>query len=145
MDFILESLVMVDAGSQFLLSIISSLIWGGGCVSDSLTPSALGRGSGSFPYSSSSRRSSAGARGSLQSFSPFPSHRPGCILFLVVFILLLLTSFRVSESCPLPPQVGDCLSLLVLLMEQGCSSLSSGTVVGSFLFPILSQDPIPFG
>ena len=66
----------------------------------------------------------------MRSFSPVPSRRPSCFLLLVVFILLLLTSFETSESCPLPLQVGDCLSLLVLLEGQRCGSLSSGTVVG---------------
>ena len=96
-------------------------------------------GSGLCPSSYSSLRSSSvGAQGSLRSFSPFPSHRPSCILLLVVFILLLLASFKASESCSLSPWVGDCFSLLVLLEGHGLGSLCSG------IFPSLSQDPIHF-
>ena len=62
---------------------------------------------------------------------------------LVVFLhLVVLTSFKTSESCPLPPQVGDCLSLLVLLEGQRCRILGQWCCCGEGIFPSLSRsDP----
>ena len=79
----------------------------------------------------------------MRSFSPIPLADLVVFLLLVVLILLLLTSFKTSEPCPLPPQVGDYLSLVVLLEGQRCGSLSSGTVVGR-VSSSLYQDLIPF-
>ena len=79
----------------------------------------------------------------MRSFSKAPLADLVVFLLLVVFILLLLTSFKTSESWPMPPQVGDCLSLLVLLERQRCGCLSSGTVVER-VSSSLYQDLIPF-